>query len=341
MNIVSLKRNSKGGYSRYRKRVNTIRSFKNINQDFMKSKDKYPERIGTQGWEQFQATKQEMLYQFEIAKKYSKSHIVQTSHGNVAEALFRKWLNSFLPKKYAVTSGYIISQGSEFKDKKLPHYDVIIYDQLNSPVLWVEENNDHSTDGKTKAIPVEHVKAVFEVKSNLTRASSKKAMDKINELLPLIREGGEPEHYLAGKLPYDFISGIVFFELKKENEYDKQILNNLVPNQLIPFYGSLILSAEGRSIDDACVCKMLISESVIKSSVGRDRESIISGSPLSDSKEVSSGVHQGTMMLWSPSSFSIFAFDIIAILEKRYRPNYISSQYGLSWMNPERHKNGE
>ena len=47
----------------------------------------------------------------------------------VAEAELRKWLSGFLPKRYGVTSGYIVSPGLKSAEK-IPHFDVIIYDQL-------------------------------------------------------------------------------------------------------------------------------------------------------------------------------------------------------------------
>ena len=95
----------------------------------MKKKPNNQERWGIQGWQSFLAQKHELLYQYRIAQRYSKSHTVQTHHGNVAEAVFRKWLSTFIPKKYAVTSGRVISQGKTDADE-MPHYDVIVFNQL-------------------------------------------------------------------------------------------------------------------------------------------------------------------------------------------------------------------
>ena len=84
------------------------------------------------GWKQFLTSRKEMLDAFDRAREKSKSHEVETYHGRVAEAEFRKWLTSFLPKKFGVSSGFIISPG--LKDtEKAPHFDVIIYEQLESP----------------------------------------------------------------------------------------------------------------------------------------------------------------------------------------------------------------
>lgn len=298
----------------------------------MSKKKEIPERTWTQWWEQFLASKHEILYQYELAKKYSKSHIVQTSHGNVAESLFRKWLGSFLPKKYAITSWYIISQNLTFKDQKFPHYDVIIYDNLNSPVLWIEENNDHSEGGKARAIPAEYVKAVFEVKANLTTKDSLNAITKLSELIPLIRTSTTPENTIW-MLPNNFITASIFFELQKSNEFKKNILNNLVPSLSLPYFGWIVLKGEGRNIDDTWRFTMLQGDKMSSSS-----ESLIFGSPLSDWIKVNEKTYYGTMLGWSPAYFSMFVFDLIAILEWTFRPGYTSSWYWLSWLNPERKK---
>ena len=171
----------------------------------------------TQGWEQFLNNKIEMLYLFDVAKKFSKSHIVQVSHGHSAEALFRKWLSEFLPEKYGVSSGYIVSQHKDFWGKtELPHYDVIIYDRLNSPILWIEKNDDKSDQGKSRAFPAEYVRVVLEIKSNMTKTAVKEMIKKLNELECLIETNGQ-NVYEPGKLSSSFFFASVFFELKKKN----------------------------------------------------------------------------------------------------------------------------
>ena len=59
-------------------------------------------------------------------------HEAENYHGKVAAASFREWLVGFLPKRFGVTSGYVISPGSA-SDEKKPHFEVIIYDALESP----------------------------------------------------------------------------------------------------------------------------------------------------------------------------------------------------------------
>lgn len=139
----------------------------------------------SQGWKQFLMARKEMLDAFDRAGEKARSHEVETFHGKVAEAEFRKWLSSFLPKRYGVTSGYIVSAGLKSTDKT-PHFDVIIYDQLESPVLWVEDTPDVSSQGRSLAIPVEYVRGVLEVKSSFSPRTVNDAIGHLKDLLPLM-----------------------------------------------------------------------------------------------------------------------------------------------------------
>jgi len=96
-------------------------------------------QIPNQGWKQFITARDEMLAAYDKARVLSDKRAVQTGHGVVAEAEFRKWLINFLPKRYGVTSGYIISQGVP-NAQHMVHYDVIIYDQLTVRTLLYWEN---------------------------------------------------------------------------------------------------------------------------------------------------------------------------------------------------------
>ena len=197
-----------------------------------------------QGWKQFLAARDEMLSAYDIAKNKGVKSPVQVEHGRVAEAQFRKWLTSFLPKKYGVTSGYIISQGTP-KDESLVHYDVIIYEQLEAPILWVDENPDHSNQGSSLAIPVEYVRGVIEVKSSFNKKTATDAVKQLAKLKPLMQKIDSPHHPTKLYLPKEFFCATVFFELRKEHEKDFAALDNLLDaTELRGFYGGFILRAE-------------------------------------------------------------------------------------------------
>ncbi len=106
---------------------------------------------------------------------------MRTEHGVAGEAALRQWLSGFLPEKFGVTSGYIIPDVIA-GDYKLYHFDIVVYDKLNSPVLWTDGDFDRSEQGKKRAIPAKHVYAVFESKASLTSQSAQAAIGKLAEL---------------------------------------------------------------------------------------------------------------------------------------------------------------
>ena len=137
------------------------------------------------GWPQFNIQKRKMVSDFGIFKDMSENRPTATDKGKYAEALFRKWLEQFLPARYGVTSGYIISQRDSFLPSvalkgKLRHYDFIIYDRLDSPVLWTEISPDHSLSGSIRAIPAEYVHAVLVVKSTFNANTIADAFKKLD-----------------------------------------------------------------------------------------------------------------------------------------------------------------
>ena len=83
----------------------------------------------SQGWKQILTARKAMLDEFDRAREQARVHEVETFHGRVAEASCRRWLSEFLPRRYGVTSGYIVSPGLK-SSQKAPHFDVIIYDHL-------------------------------------------------------------------------------------------------------------------------------------------------------------------------------------------------------------------
>lgn len=167
------------------------------------------------GWAEFLSNKSEILDEYFVAKDRNVNRPVKVDHGVVAEASVRKWLSGFLPKKYAVTSGYILSQGSK-QNEKLRHYDVIIYDCLEAPTLWIESSADSSEGGNKRAIPAEHVLCVLEVKATLNKNSVLSATEKLRELLPLGAEIDADDERYKTYLHKNFCAGIVFMEIHKD-----------------------------------------------------------------------------------------------------------------------------
>ena len=290
------------------------------------------------GWSQFSTQKAKMVSDFSIFKEMSDNRPTETDKGRCAEALFRDWLEQFLPAKYGVTSGYIIQQMDAVKPRsalkgKLRHYDVIIYNRLDSPILWTEMSPDHSLLGRIRAIPAEYVHAVLEVKSTFNATNIADAFKKLNELAPLlgIEDSNEPyKQYI----PTDFYIGMIFFELPEKEQGKLQLLNKLMPaNFLRGFFGGIILSAEGL---DQRKTGRFVYQSVGNSPLSLARvkgRTLISvdGDIWSNSTEISPGEHIVCMFGWSESNFSPFAFDLIGVMNGTYRPGFVSSWYGLTF----------
>lgn len=298
-------------------------------------RDKEKEAQVLSGWIEFITEKLAMLDAFERSKIQIVNRPTQTGKGPVAEAEFRQWLRQFLPKKYSVTSGYIISQADAFTSRsklknKLLHYDVIIYDELNSPILWVESNSDSSEQGKKRAIPAEYVCGVLEVKSTFNKKNISEAFKKLNELTPLLAKIDDENEPYRRYISKDFYMGMVFFEyLKKDQEENHQLLlNKLVPTNIQRgLMGGIILQAEG--MDRSVTGKF-------EYCVGNEPTKFggIAPNGWSKSREVEPGRHLLCLLQWTQSSFAQFAFDLIAVMNGTYRPGFASSLHGLSFVLP-------
>ena len=187
-------------------------------------------RYGLVGWKEFHNNRKEILSEFKRAKEYNVSRPVRVQHGKAGEAAVRKWLSDYLPKKYGVTSGFVIPDviAAEYK---LYHFDVLIYDRINSPELWSDGDYDQSAQGNTRAIPAKHVRAVFEIKASLTSETAREAIVKLSEL-----------NNLVNHLPAGFSCGTIFFDLDTASTNNQGILPNLLPSTpIIGYWGGLVL----------------------------------------------------------------------------------------------------
>lgn len=282
-------------------------------------------RTGVQGWKQFLTARKGMLDEYDRARTHSGAHEVATHHGNVAEDAFRDWLQEFLPKRFAATPGYVVSHAQP-DTAKLPHFDVIIYDQLACPVLWLEGGGK----SRSRAIPAEHVSAVIEVKSAISGSASKDALKHLCDLNPLLHLDDPTERYPKW-LPPQFFSAIVFFEARKDDEYAAAALDNLVPATYPRgYFGAFILRGEGLPDDVSAQVRVLEGAEPMASLVGRSAESIVTGTPFSNSKPQADGKHLGVHVMWSQAAFAMFAFDVVALLNGTFRTGYVSSFHGMN-----------
>ena len=281
-------------------------------------------QIPNQGWKQFLTARDEMLAAYDSARIKSSNRPVKVNHGNVAEAEFRKWLINFLPKRYGVTAGFIVSQGLPHAENMI-HFDVIIYDQLESPILWVDGSPDSSESGRSLAIPVEYVHGVIEVKSAFKKDTVEKALAQLAKLKPLMAFIDPLNQPTKLYLPGNFFCATVFFELRKQDEKSFAALDALVEaSTLRGFYGGYILRAETLDKYDSGKLTLQWQDADLKSS----NTSLLFWS-TSKSKKVSKNLYVKILLHHSETHFSEFAFDIIALLKGNYHPGSLSSLYGF------------
>jgi len=182
------------------------------------------------GWREFRRNRKDIIAEFLKAKEYNASRPVHTAHGPAGEAALRNWLSNFLPSKYGVTSGYVIPD-EIVTAYTLYHFDVIVYDALNSPVMWIDGDYDTSDQGRKRAIPAKHVRAVLEVKASLTASTAQEALAKLAQLNTITKH-----------LPPTFASGVFFVDLDVTLVGNQNILPKLIPTSpIVGYWGGAVL----------------------------------------------------------------------------------------------------
>jgi Domain of unknown function (DUF6602) len=249
-----------------------------------------------QGWKQLLTSRKEILDAFDRAKQKAKAHEVETFHGKVAEAELRKWLSGFLPKRYGVTPGYIVSPGLK-STEKTPHFDVIMYDHLEAPVLWIEDTPDVSAQGRSLAIPVEYVRGVLEVKSTFSSSNVQDAVDHLKDLLPLMGGPDDPQERHKLHLPGTFCCGLVFFDLNEEHQFSEAALAKLIAGglELRSFFGGIILRGQGHKKDFTGRMSLVRSETPVESRIGKNKSSLLKDG-VTQSVKISDNFHLGATL---------------------------------------------
>jgi hypothetical protein len=302
-------------------------------------------RYGTVGWQEFLRQKKDILNDYDSAKESNAHRAVQTEHGNVGEASFRKWLSEYLPKKYSVTPGFIIPDERSM-NYVIRHYDVIVYDVLNSPVLWGSNNLDRSEQGRERAIPAKYVHAVFEVKATLTKKSIKDAVEKLQEL-----------NNYGAHLPAHFVSGAVFFEVRGEVQGSCELAEGLFKENVPGYFGGLILRAEGfdpnltgyyhfidSSIETVNTMPLIRDIGALKRDDRgnpqiTEQGDVVAAYAIDDVWNFDKGytpIVKDVHLFWSYNSFPQFFIDLLERLQGTYDPTKAPQQgeqgaYGLSF----------
>jgi len=124
--------------------------------------------------------------------------------------------------------------------------------------------------------------------------------------------------------------GMVFFELRQDSQFDAtafERINSCI--QYRGFLGGVVLRGEGHAGQFSARISLLRSETPIEGTIGPGKKSLLKGSAMAKSLEVSESLHFGSMLIWAESAFSQFAFDLIAMMQGTYRSGFLSSFYGM------------
>lgn len=89
--------------------------------------------------------------------------------GKYREYLVKEVLEKIIPSKYSITNGFVIDSNNKQSDEM----DIIIYDRNYVPPFF---------DETYTVVPIESVIAVIQVKTKLTRAQLKLALDNLNSI---------------------------------------------------------------------------------------------------------------------------------------------------------------
>jgi hypothetical protein len=288
-----------------------------------------PDRFFT-GGRQFLSGRTEILTQFDRARELNSSRPVQTEHGNVGEAQIRKWLTDFLPQKYGVTSGFVVSQALS-EDDRVPHFDVVIYDRLEAPVIWTTNNADNSEQGKSRAIPAEHVLCVLEVKSRYNASTARDALSHLQELQPMLSKLDDENERYKSFLPGGFRCGAVFMELDPNCPITVTPLTALSPGfDLRGFFGGAILRGHHSDASSTGRLELLVGDTpnangFCMPGLGLSSNFAMTGPIRSDV----TGRDFLVNLRWGRSEFGMLAFDLLAMLNGTYQGGRVSSFFGL------------
>lgn len=210
------------------------------------------------------------------------------------------------------------------------HFDVIVYDQIEAPTLWIETNKDKSEDGRTRIVPAEFVRAIIEVKSAFNSESIRAASRKLGELKPLMAGSSIPGEPYPLYLPEDAALAMLFFEIRTGDSSDCGTLRLLRDLEFARFfYGALILRGEGLDPD----CAGLVQNFNPGFPIGSKRKKggLLSPVPTSASRSCPNGHNLAAMLSWAPLNFSKFAFDLLALLNGTFGRGLPSSFHGFDF----------
>jgi len=284
-----------------------------------------PKRSKHIGVDSFFTERKKLLNAYDEAKQQTGDDAVKTEHGITGEAEIRKLLQSFLPKRFGVCKGYIITTNLQFEGA-LEEWDVLLYDAMESPVLFTRGPGDQDNAESKRAIPVEHVRAVLEVKATLTPAMAKKSADKLLKVEQYLGENQDSAY--PQYLMQPFVCAAIFLETKVDSlaQY-RQAMDNLTilyqQESMIPFMGALVVRSQ-QNPEHSGYLRSMLSDNPISCP---DAFQMSSDFQYPDGKYGVFGTHG-----WGVNNYPTFLFDFLASISGT-RSQRMSSFYGIDFEN--------
>lgn len=274
------------------------------------------------GVDSFFAMRKKLLSDFEIAKQQAKDDAAKVEPGNVGESVVRKWLDEFLPKRFGICKGYIITSNLYY-DGPMEEWDIIIYDALEAPTLFTRKNGEET---KT-AIPVEYVRGVIEVKSALNKKSAEKAVKKL-EKLKIFIGANESQDYPKYFTP-PFISSIIFFEIgiKTFKQYRASldfIAKMYQETDNAPFMGALVLKSSKNQNHTGYLKAMKGDTPILEEPIWE----MSTPFKYPDNKFGCFGTFG-----YGVNAFPDYVFDLLKFLKGEHKMGFASSFYGMDFEN--------
>jgi len=126
-----------------------------------------------------------------VFDKAERDHDLTFHRGLPREAAFRRILGDFLPRKFGVATGYVVSAKGSWSRQA----DIILYDALEAPILAIDRERS------IYVVPVESVFGIIEVKSTLTEKDLRAALRNAASFKSLARDKSQFACAVCYRLP--------------------------------------------------------------------------------------------------------------------------------------------
>jgi hypothetical protein len=179
-------------------------------------------------------------YNAELLSKVSRlDELIGRDHwlsvGNYKESILRSLISNILPRKYEVSTGFILASDGEGKLLKSRQIDIIIWDSVNYAPIF--------RDGDFVIIPPESCSAVVEVKGKLTAKELRNSLLNVDSLM---------EFCLTAYPVYNHICKYIFaFDISEKFKFPnglwQVIANSYSRGDFISLDERMTLSSKGTS----------------------------------------------------------------------------------------------